>query len=419
MTFNDNSIRPAQHQITIGDSDVVHYDTSTPDNPHNRVRRTQAFVLRSGSTSTVVWPGSYIEVSLPPEIVPNSSLTIEPRSNAVKESQTWPPPHITEAVSDKIRIFNASNEPQFVNKHDHFCQVRYTTSAVCNPSDGEMRSKLTEQPAIKPPPPPFSATVSVDPDNILSDTCRQDFNTMLNEYDDVFNPNISGYSGLAGKFNATINMGPLLPPQRKGRVPQYSRDKFVELQQKFDNLEKQGIFRRPEDIDVTVEYLIPSFLVKKPSGGFRLVTAFSDVGHYSKPQPSLMPDVDSTLRTIAQWKYIIKTDLTNAFYQIPLAKDSIKYCGVATPFRGVRVYTRCAMGMPGSETALEELMCRVLGDFIQEGSISKLADDLYCGGDTPEQLLSTWEKVLQTLRKCNLHLSPSKTVICPRSTTIL
>ena len=45
----------------------------------------------------------------------------------------------------------------------------------------------------------------------------------------------------------------------------------------------------------------------------------------------------------------------------------MKYCGVATPFRGIRAYTRCAMGMPGSETALEELMCRVLGDCLQDG----------------------------------------------------
>jgi hypothetical protein len=32
----------------------------------------------------------------------------------------------------------------------------------------------------------------------------------------------------------------------------------------------------------------------------RLLTAFADVGRYSKPQPSLLPDVDSTLRHIAQ-----------------------------------------------------------------------------------------------------------------------
>ena len=67
-----------------------------------------------------------------------------------------------------------------------------------------------------------------------------------------------------------------------------------------------------------------------------------------------MPDVDTTLRAIAPWRYMIKTDLTRAFYQIPLSKSSLKYCSVATPFRGIRVYTRSAMGMPGSETALEE-----------------------------------------------------------------
>jgi hypothetical protein len=132
-----------------------------------------------------------------------------------------------------------------------------------------------------------------------------------------------------------------------------------------------------------------------------------------------MPDVDSTLRKIAQWKYIIVSDLTSAFYQIPLSKSSMKYCGVATPFRGVRVYTKSAMGMPGSETALEELMCRVLGDCLQKGSVAKLADDLYCGGNTTEELLSNWEEVLCCLQKCDLRLSPTKTIICPKSTTVL
>ena len=46
-----------------------------------------------------------------------------------------------------------------------------------------------------------------------------------------------------------------------------------------------------------------------------------------------MPDVDSTLRQIAQWENIIATDLTSAFYQIPLVRECMKYCGVATPFR--------------------------------------------------------------------------------------
>ena len=114
-------------------------------------------------------------------------------------------------------------------------------------------------------------------------------------------------------------MGPVQPPQRKGRLPQYAQDKLRELQHKYDELEQLGVFARPGDLGINVEYLNPSFLIKKPSWGFCLVTAFSDVGRYSKPQPSLMPDVDSTLRKIAQWKYLIATDLTSAFYQIPLS----------------------------------------------------------------------------------------------------
>ena len=242
---------------------------------------------------------------------------------------------------------------------------------------------------------------------------------MLQTHDKVFNPAIVGYNGIAGPVQASVNMGPVQPPQRKGRVLQYSRDKLVELQQKFDGFEQCQVFQRPEDMGVTVEYLNPSFLIKKPSGGFRLVTAFTDVGRYSKPQPSLMPDIDSTLCTIAPWKYIIEADFTRAFYQIPLSKASMKYCGVATPFRGIGVYTRSAMGMPGSETALEELMCRVLGDFLQEGCATKLADDLYCGGDTPQELITNWSRILNTLAWCDLRLSATKTVICPKTTTIL
>ena len=130
-----------------------------------------------------------------------------------------------------------------------------------------------------------------------------------------------------------------------------------------------------------------------------MVTAFAEVGRYSKPQPSLMPDEDSALRSIARWKNLITSDLTSAFYQIPLSKSSMKYCSV-------RVYTRCATGMPGSEMALEEFIFRVLGNCIQDGIVAKLADDLYCGGNTFNELLSNWKRVLDALQKSNLKLSP-------------
>ena len=61
-------------------------------------------------------------------------------------------------------------------------------------------------------------------------------------------------------------------------------------------------------------------------------------------------------------------------------------------------------------------MCRVLGDLIHEEIVAKIADDLYCVADPPEELLLNWKRVLKALSKCNLKLSPS--VINPKSTMI-
>ena len=76
------------------------------------------------------------------------------------------------------------------------------------------------------------------------------------------------------------------------------------------------------------------------------------------------------------------------------------------------------MGMPGSETALEEIMSPVSGDFIYEGFITKIVDDLYMGGDSEDELVSHWLVVLQALSKNNLGLSSLKTVIAPKFTTV-
>ena len=112
----------------------------------------------------------------------------------------------------------------------------------------------------------------------------------------MFNPQISKYNGASGKIEAFVNMGPTLPPQRKGRLPQYNKSNLDALQEKFDELEVAGIVAKPEHVNICVEYLNPSFLIKKPSGGSRLVTSFGEVAQHSKPQLSLMPNVDSVLR---------------------------------------------------------------------------------------------------------------------------
>lgn len=60
----------------------------------------------------------------------------------------------------------------------------------------------------------------------------------------------------------------------------------------------------------------------------------------------------------------------------------------------------------------------MLDDLLEEGIVVKQVDDLYCGADTPEQLVN-FTRVPAALNRCNLKLSALKTVIAPRKTTIL
>ena len=65
------------------------------------------------------------------------------------------------------------------------------------------------------------------------------------------------------------------------------------------------------------------------------------------------------------------------------------------------------MGMPESSEHLEELMYRVLGELIRKGTVIKIADDLYVGGQTITDLADNWESVLQKFHENNLCLSAS------------
>ena len=418
LSLHDIYARPSLKQVIIDGSETVNYGRDYKNSIS--VRRAQSYILRAPSTQSVL-PGDFIEITAPPDFPHDFDWALEPRfdSNINKHSDpydAWPPAQEVTSVAGSIRIANSTSSPITIRKHDQFCKITEISEIQDPPVQLNHPTSCTPKSLSSPP---YSQAISLDPDNLFPNDIRAKFSQLHLQYDSVFNPSVPKYNGYSGNIQAVVNIGPALPPQRKGRLPHYNNDTMTLLQAKFDELEKSGVFAKPEEVGITVEYLNLSFLVKKPSGGHRLVTSFGSVAKYCKPQPSVMPNVDSVLRNIAKWKYIIQTDLRQSFFQIPLAKSSMKYCGVATPFKGIRVYTRSAMGMPGSETVLEELLSRVLGDLIQEGFVAKLADDLLVGGDSPSELLTNWSKVLAAIHKNNLGLSASKTIIGPNSTNVL
>lgn len=126
MVTNDISIRPFTQQIIINGSDTTYYHPTTPTSDDNHIRPTQAHILPASRTSSVIWPGEYLKISIPSEIDPDTTLAIEPRPDYSKTVHDWPRPHILEAVAGQIRILNATAEPKTISRYEHFFQVRLT-----------------------------------------------------------------------------------------------------------------------------------------------------------------------------------------------------------------------------------------------------------------------------------------------------
>ena len=416
MVKNDVWLRPSKEIIGIGDRT---YDYKAASSRAPVVRRVQTTLIRSPSNTTV-WPGDFVELEVPIQFA-GEQVGIEPRidSNINTKSVTtkpWPEPQLVTCCDNTIRIPNTSSEPLSIKKGDHLCQIVRTVTV--DPKDIQDREPRKRPPMVANDLLAFKEIV-LDPDNITPPEYKERLECICESYSHVFSPKFKGYNGRDGAVKAVVNMGPALPPQRKGRVPQYNKDKLDIMQDKFDELKDLGVFIRPEDADVIVEYLNPCMLIKKTRGGYRLVTEFGEIARYAKPQPSLLPDMNSVLRWLAQWKFIICTDLCKAYYQVPLDPKSMKYCGVSTPYKGTLVYTTAAMGMPGSESALEEVVSRVFGSLIQSDQVMKIADNLFTGGNTLDELCRNWEQVLKAASRNSLNFSPSQTIINPKTTTIL
>ncbi|KAL5007239.1 hypothetical protein ScPMuIL_002143, partial [Solemya velum] len=246
MELNDLCVRPAKRQVILADGTIYQYGSSEKLSNSHSIRRAQ--VPRAPSVRTVVLLGEFLEVEIPKDFVSQDRVfALEPRVNnrsVTSCDDLWPPPKLISSVSGKIRIPNLTEQPQSLKGNEHFCQVLSVFVPDEQVSSPDVPTNVTESDKSDK----YSKNVQLDPDNILHESVKAQFRSSLEKYDEVFNPNFQGYNGASGPIKGVVNMGPTKPPQRKGHLPLYSRDKLSELQQKFDELTKIGVFKKPEDI---------------------------------------------------------------------------------------------------------------------------------------------------------------------------
>ena len=400
-----------RRQLVMPDSRTIKFETGRRNDPKVSLLRAEV--------NSVLFAGESITLSTPPTFQSDSEFVLEPRL----ESNLLFDPSIVENDRGKLQLSNESNHAVSMKKGQIVGQIR----SICeetNTSSIEIREEHSGTPEVRKElksSDELIREIVIDPQNcILNEEDINKFKQVNKRYSKAFGPKRGTYNGKSGNILASVDMGKATPVPKKGKIPSYKRKDLEVVQERFDELAKEGTLVRPEDHGIKVVHTSPSFLVKKPGDPKpRLVTSFTELNKFIRPHPSRLTTTSDVLRSISRWKYIIKTDLKSAYYQMQMDKESQKWLGTNSPYKGMYVYAKGAMGLRNMAEYLEEIVSRVFGDLIAEGVVDKVADDLQIGGNDVQELLNNWSRVLQRLIENGLTVSPAKTIICPKIVKIL
>ena len=368
---------------------------------------------------SAVLPGENISIQFKDNLLPSPDIvTIQPLDN----KQFWPP-QICPVVNNNVIYSNETTKPLVADKNSKFLCLPATLGHI----------PLEQQPTINKPK--GQPQITTNPELIIKNNTNSKLITpnqsslledIHKKYSRVFNSDIcKPYNGAAGKFQVALNFKTEQKPESKVcAVPIYNH-KTADLQQQvMDSLEEQGVLVDPSDHDVQVRKLSPSFILQKARAKhkkledcnideIRWVVGFNSLNDDLLPKPSRPTSGRNVLTFLAKHKFHIHADLFNSYFQIPVRKRDWQWLGVRTPFKGTKVLTRSGQGLLNSETELDELVAKVLGNELQQGICHVERDDIIIGGSSTSEAINNWEIILSKLHESNLKLSPKKVKIFP------
>ena len=390
-----------------------------------------SFVCKSIKSETI-YPNQAINIKLPVHLRNLSQVTV-----ATKNSKLYPWVKTKNVIVDRtgaVDIVNEDDNPVKLSKHEQFASVTATIEVPMEDMKNENytrkiydinREDISHLIPHKIPDDKnddkedYLDEISVDPDNILSSAWKQRFLSICKEYSHIITPRPGKYNGFYGRIDNSINFSASPPPSIRAHLPKYNHDMLKIMGEKMDRLEEWGVLKKPEEIGVVPEFVVPSMLMpKSEKGEWRLVTDFTALNTHIKKLQTVAPTTKEAKGKLAKYKYHIQLDLSNYFYQGGMNIEDCQYLATPHPFKGLRVYTCEPQGLKNASEHSYERLGLVYGDMCGEEKITRMADGLYVLADTLEELEKNFIEVLARAELCGFTFKPSKVIIAPHETII-
>ena len=219
---------------------------------------------------------------------------------------------------------------------------------------------------------------------------------LLDKYGDIFTDDL----GTIKAHCATLHV-------KQGEKPKFFKAQSVPyavkgaIADELDRLEQEGILERVTHS----EWATPIVAVPKPDGRFRICGDFKvTVNQVLHVDQYPLPKVEDLFATLAGGRKFTKLDLSQAYLQLELHPDSMKYCTVNT-HQGLYQFTRLPFGIASAPALFQKVM-----DSILQGIPGALCyiDDILVTGPTEEAHLSNLEKVLKRLQLHGIRMKKNK-----------
>ena len=219
---------------------------------------------------------------------------------------------------------------------------------------------------------------------------------ILDKYPSVFQEGLGTLKGYEAKIHVDPNVQPRF--HRARPIPYSIRDK---VEAELKRLQDEGTIEAVEHSD----WATPIVPVLKPDKSVRICGDFRvTVNPVSKLDTYPIPRVEDLFASLKKGNTFTKIDLSQAYQQLPLDKESQKNVVINT-HKGLFQYKRLPYGIASAPGIFQRVMENILQGL---SGVTSFIDDILITAPTEEKHFELLEEVLRRLDKAGLRIKLKK-----------
>jgi hypothetical protein len=227
---------------------------------------------------------------------------------------------------------------------------------------------------------------------------------LMREYEDVFRDDLPYGLPRHGEHEMEVNpqAGAIHAPCMR-----QSADQERTIEEFVIKMVERGLMRESQS-----PHGAPTFCVRKPGGGWRVVHDFRRMNAATLRQTSPMPRKDRILDGMVGGELFSCFDLLSGYYQIRMRSKDVPYTAVQTP-EGLFEYLVVPMGLSNAPATFNRIVRVIFRDL--RAFVATYFDDIYVyTGGGVETHLESLKTVFERCREEKLYLKLKKSTVCER-----